>query len=185
MNVAKLALENIQRFGEYTYLHYEGQSTTNVAQQAYADIVARTLLGHGVQPGDRVLLVMPNSPDTLAAFQAVWMVGAAVVPVAPQLTAGELQYLIRNAGARLGITVPALAGKVREAGIDRLLVFGTDDFPPRPESSTPGMSPLEREAGDIAMLLYTSGTTALPKGYLYNVAGVSPNEWTRELGIAC
>ena len=50
-------------------------------------------------PGDRVVLVMPNTPELTACFQAIWTMGGVVVPVMPQWTAPEIAHVLKDAGA--------------------------------------------------------------------------------------
>ncbi len=89
-NLARLELDNIDRFGVYTRLDFEDRSYTNLQELNYAGSLARLLREYISDPGDRVLVMMPNSPELTAAFPATWMIGATIVPVIPQWTAGEV-----------------------------------------------------------------------------------------------
>ena len=172
MNAARLALDNIDRYGEYVGFRYEGRAILNTDQQRYAARLASVLKEQGITPGERVLVMMPNSPDTLAAFYAVWTIGAAVVPIAPQLTAREVGYVVRHSGSRVGLTVPSRAAVLAEARVPRLLVFGScdtgaaRDIAAETATAAPCQSVTDRKPADMAMLLYTSGTTAEPKGVI-------------------
>ena len=176
-NIAFLDYDNLERYGTYTRLHFEDRSFTNAEELLYAGKIARMLLEKGIQPGDRVLTVMQNTPELTATFQAVWTVGAAIVPVNPQWTVADLTYVLDHSGAVAVLTVPALAARVHEAAANcqsspRLLCFGesgTADFEniePEIAEAAVFSTPVEREASDMAMLLYTSGTTARPKGVI-------------------
>src|SRR5579871_5533942 len=92
-NLARLELENIERFGVYTRLYFEERSYTNAEELRYAGALARVLEGYGVRRGDRVLLMMPNMPELTAAFQAIWTIGATVIPVIAQWTSGEVGHI--------------------------------------------------------------------------------------------
>ncbi|HYL75922.1 MAG TPA: AMP-binding protein, partial [Bryobacteraceae bacterium] len=85
-NLARLELEHLDRFGVYPRLHFEDRIYTNLEEFRLAGTLARLLKEHGVTPGDRVLVMMPNSPELTAAFPAIWMLGAAITPVIPQWT---------------------------------------------------------------------------------------------------
>jgi long-chain acyl-CoA synthetase len=174
-NVAFLELENLERFGSYPRLHYEGRSFSNTDEMHHAGRIANTLIERGVRPGDRVLAVMPNTPDLTALFQAVWAIGAVMVPVFPLWSVPELAYALNNSGASTVLTYPALAPRVREATMvgqvsPRLLCFGETDVAgfeniyPDVAGAPTVCTPVDRTASDIAMLLYTSGTTARSKG---------------------
>jgi len=183
-NVAWLEVENLERFGTYARLHYEGRSYTNVEELQHAGRLARVLRDRGVIPGDRVVVFMPNSPDLTACFQAIWTIGAAMCPVMPQWTAAEVRHIVQNSGAAAVLTAPALAARVREAcqGMDTLkhrLVFGKTDvdgmqnIAQEMSDSIPVDVPVNRSPDDLAMLLYTSGTTARPKGVMITHANVA------------
>ncbi|MGQ0636071.1 MAG: class I adenylate-forming enzyme family protein [Planctomycetaceae bacterium] len=175
MNIARLALDSIERFGEYTSTYFEGKSYTNCERMLYSERLATLLHGRGIRPGDRVAVVMPNGPDVTASFHAIWRIGAVIVPVTPQLLAREVSYILAHSGAKAVLTSASLAERVREARAEapdcrRLLVFG--------ETASAGDDSVDREidaaepvrtvhpvaADDPALLIYTSGTTDRPKG---------------------
>src|SRR5579859_3977224 len=108
-NLARLEMENLERFGTYTRLYYEDRSYTNAEELRYAGILARILNQHGVRRNDRVLVLLPNSPELTAAFEAIWTLGAAIIPVIPQWTATEITHILRNAEPKVALTIPALA----------------------------------------------------------------------------
>jgi len=177
MNVGKLSLDNIQKFGNYTSIHYEGRSYTNVEQDLYARTLASILIEHGVRPGDRVLVMMPNTPEIIAAFQAVWKIGAVIVPVTPMLNAREVGYLLQDSEAEVALTTPVLASRIMEAGrgvptfkhllvIGETTVEGTKNIEPLIKSTTAITTMANRKDDDLALLLYTSGTTGKPKGVM-------------------
>jgi long-chain acyl-CoA synthetase len=176
-NLAHLDLDNLERFGVYRRLHFEDRSYTNMEEFGRAGSLARLLDEYGVKPGDRVLVMMPNSPELTAAFPAIWTIGATIVPVIPQWTAGEVAAIFRNSGATVVLTVPALASRLAQAAatagdVKHLLVFGEAEPPgsvnitPLLTNLAPIQTPVDRSAGDLAILLYTSGTTGTPKGVM-------------------
>ncbi|MBI1785112.1 acyl--CoA ligase, partial [Candidatus Sumerlaeota bacterium] len=177
MNVGKLALDSIEKYGEFTALHYEGQEYTNLDQDLYARSLAAVLREHGVEPDDRVLVMMPNTPELLASFQAVWKIGAVIVPVTPMLNAREVGFILSHAEAKVAITTPVLAARLKDASASspefrHLLVIGetnvegAKDISARIKEVTAIQSLAYREDDDMAILLYTSGTTGHPKGVI-------------------
>ena len=176
-NLARLELDNIERLGVYTRLHFEDRSYTNLEELQYAGSMSQLLREYGVGPGDRVMVMMPNSPELTAAFPAIWNIGATIVPVIPQWTAGEVADVLRNSEATIALTVPSLAHRLDEArlatgSLRQLLVFGDSDIPdatniaPLLEGLPPVETPVDRSPSDMAILLYTSGTTGTPKGVM-------------------
>ena len=175
MNAAQLTLDNIERFGEYASTWFEGRSYTNVELYAYACRFAETLRQHGVKPGDGVVVMMLNSPAVTAAFVAIWKLGAVIIPVTPMWNAREVRYVLEDSGAPFAITSPELAARLKEASADlpdfrEVLCIGETGDATNIEAEIEAaaqFTPLvEREAGDLAMLLYTSGTTGNPKGVM-------------------
>ncbi len=176
-NLARLELENFERFGEYTRLTFDDYSFTNAEELRFAGRLARVLDGYGVRRGDRVVVMLPNSPELAAAFQATWTIGAAIVPVIPQWTAGEVANILRGAEPLVALTIPALAERLSQANsevrtLKQILVFGpsevsgTESIAEWIESVAPIETPVDSLPSDLAILLYTSGTTGLPKGVM-------------------
>jgi len=174
-NLSELEIEHLNRFGIYTRLYFNDQSYTNLDEFRLSGRLARVLEDFGVSRGDRVLVMMPNSPELTAAFPAIWMTGAAILPVIPQWTASEVATILADSEASLVLTAPSHAERVaqamKEARISRrLLVFGECGVPdalniaPVVESAPPLDTPVNRSSSDLAVLLYTSGTTGKPKG---------------------
>lgn len=175
MNAAQLTLDNIERFGEYDSTWFEGRSYTNVELYRYACRFAETLRQHGVKPGDGVMVMMLNSPAVTAAFNAIWKIGAVIIPVTPMWNAREVRYVLGDSAARFAITSPELAARLKEASADlpnfrEVLCIGqTGDainIEAEIESAREFAPLIEREPDDLAMLLYTSGTTGNPKGVM-------------------
>ena len=177
MNIAQLSLDNIQEYGEYVALWFDDRSITNVEQYHHSSKLARMLQTHGVAPGDRVIVMMLNSPDVMAAFTATWKLGAVIIPVTPMWTAREVRYLMEDSHASMVLTSPELAARLVEAAegietIREILVVGPTETPGVTEiadeidSAEPYTPMFAPAPDDMAMLLYTSGTTGDPKGVI-------------------
>ncbi|WP_075793160.1 class I adenylate-forming enzyme family protein [Massilia putida] len=133
----------------------------------YRDLVdlvdrrAAQLRAHGVRPGDRVLLASENCADQVALIFAAASVDAWIVNVNPRLTAPELDAIRTHSGARIAlytaaVSLDAAAHAARaHAVLDDGIMVG-----PRNDDCVP------EQDGDVAALVYTTGTTGKPKGVM-------------------
>ncbi|MER5198481.1 acyl-CoA synthetase [Streptomyces sp. NPDC002755] len=124
---------------------------------------ASVLLGEGLVPGDRVGAYGHNSDAYLLAFLACARAGLVHVPVNQNLTGEDLAYIVRQSGSALVLTDPDLAGRL-PAGTRTLALRDADDSLLARLPGTPAYDGPEPRSEDLVQLLYTSGTTALPKG---------------------
>jgi cyclohexanecarboxylate-CoA ligase len=147
-----------------------------------AAAAARGLLGLGVRPGDVVAYQLPNWWEAAVVFLAAARVGAVVNPVLPMFRERELAFILRQSGASVlvipgefrGCDYPALVASVRdEAPQLRTVVVTRADAPPGSVAfdallGAGGAPPAgDVDADALLMLMYTSGTTADPKGVLH------------------
>ncbi|MFE2578582.1 acyl-CoA synthetase, partial [Streptomyces sp. NPDC059378] len=124
---------------------------------------ASVLLDQGLAPGDRVGAYGHNSDAYLIAFLACARAGLVHVPVNQNLTGDDLAYIVGQSGSALVLTDPDLADRL-PADVRTLALRDTDDsLLARLATAAPYDGP-EPRSEDLVQLLYTSGTTALPKG---------------------
>lgn len=123
-------------------VHVGARSWTAGELDAAARSMATRLADHGVAPGDRVGVSMPNGGELIAALFAVWRVGATYVPLNPRAPANELERLVSAAEP---------VAVVRQCG--RGTVIELTEQPRAAEQRTP----------EIALVQFTSGTTGPPK----------------------
>jgi crotonobetaine/carnitine-CoA ligase len=161
----------VQRWGYATFLA--------TVQQA-----AHLLLAHGIGPGDTFNLHLANHPAHLQLMLAASYLGAVAVPTNPVSTAGELGYVVRHSASKLIVTETACLEIVEQVsreigGLPIVLVGGTEPIPagyPVYEvelTQQPTSEPAqEGSAEQVVQLLYTSGTTARPKGVMLTNASL-------------
>ncbi|MEU6288141.1 acyl-CoA synthetase [Streptomyces sp. NPDC046988] len=148
---ARVAVEYRDR--TWTY----GELDTAVSRAAGA------LLAEGLSPGDRVGAYGHNSDAYLIAFLACARAGLVHVPVNQNLTGDDLAYLVGQSGSSLVLADPGLAGRLPDGTRVLALRDAADSLLTR-LAAAPAHDGPERAGDDLVQLLYTSGTTALPKG---------------------
>ena len=150
---------------------------------------AAGLLGLGVQPEQRVLLLMHDTVDMPVAFLAALYAGIVPVPVNTLLPAADVAYMLQHSGARALIVARALWPLAQEAlGLaatqPQVVVCGGGDVPPGAQAFAHLLQadalpePADTHADDFAFWLYSSGSTGRPKGTVHSHANLY---WTAEL----
>jgi long-chain acyl-CoA synthetase len=134
--------------------------------------VAASLRARGIQPGDVVALLVPNVPEFTIAYFGSLYAGCALVPINVLAAAPEVAYFLEDSGAKLLLAHPLFAEAARrgaaEAGCPLALAGGgrgaADDTLEAMQEADPFGGLHATGADDVAVILYTSGTTGKPKG---------------------
>ena len=163
-----------RQHGDKEFLVYEGERRSFNQLMDEADAIAAALQAHGVRPGERVGLAMRNYPEWMAIFIAVTSIGAVIVPVNSWGKPEDIAYTVEDAGARLVFCdqqrFSATAELLREKGVKAIVVRPTKDEDP--DGLAPFVAdfrgkspaPVKIDPEDLAMIMYTSGTSGKPKG---------------------
>jgi long-chain acyl-CoA synthetase len=128
--------------------------------------LAALLVDRDVRPGDAVGLMLPNTLEFAIAYYGILRAGAVVVPMNPLLKAREVAYYLSDSGARL-LFATAASAEHTGPGADAAgaAVIGVDaNFAASLAAHEPVPASVPRADDDVAVLLYTSGTTGQPKG---------------------
>ena len=136
---------------------WQGEEFSFAELETRSAALAQGLMRRDIRAGDRVAVGLPNSPELLLSILAVLRAGAVLVPLNPAYTAAEAAYIVRDAEASLVVTGDQQADqlRVRHVGVQvTTRIEACDDTLPLPA----------RDADDAALIVYTSGTTAVPKG---------------------
>src|ERR671934_480261 len=158
--------------GEHRYTYREFHERVNR--------LASALVGAGVEAGDRVAFLCPNTPALLEAHFAVPAAGAVLVAINPRLAAGEVAYILEHAGARIVFCDHELVGLVEGCDVQVVKVddTGARGDPYEDFLATGSPQPFERPPADEEQTIsinYTSGTTGRPKGVMYTYRGAYLN----------
>ena len=171
MNLASNLVRTAQAHPDTDALRVGDQAGSYAQFLKQAQLTASFLRQRGVAPGDRIALILPNVPAFPILFYGALFAGAAVVPMNPLLTAREIGYYFADSGARLAFAFEALPDggeAATEAGRDgdvEVVVVGPVGLSPEQlGDAQPVEQPEQRADDDLAVLLYTSGTTGKPKG---------------------
>ena len=171
----ELVLGAAERRGEEPALHFHGRKIPYLELTERVRRTAAGLHGLGVERDDRVAMLVGNVPEFLYAMYGTISLGAVAAPLNVMLTPEEVGYILADAEARVVVAetdfLPTvLAVRDRVASIENVVVVGPPPVPRRTRSLeemiTRGGEVPEVEVGedDLAVLAYTSGTTAEPRG---------------------
>jgi acetyl-CoA synthetase len=169
-DAARLALIHEHRDGSVT--RYTFADIRRLSNRAANLFVAR-----GLNPGDRVGILLPQGPETAIAHVAAYKAGAIVVPLFTLFGVDALRFRLKDAGVKVLVTDTRSAAKIEEIRADTAdleTVFcidgpvrGGEDFHSGLIAMSEDFRPVRTRADDPALIIYTSGTTGPPKGALH------------------
>ncbi|MET8978713.1 AMP-binding protein [Streptomyces sp. NPDC004539] len=187
---------------ERTFLTYFDGRLSYAEVDALSDAVAAHLADRGLAYGERVALVLQNSPHFVIALLGAWKAGAVVVPVNPMYKSGEVAHVLRDAEVAVLIcTDRAWEAYLRETAADSPVRFALTaseldfqtrgdarvlDFERRPADDADDLVEVARRGGKapegrtltpdgIGLISYTSGTSGTPKGATNTHANLMAN----------
>jgi len=187
MIIAQMLRRAFEQWPDKTALCFGEQAWTFAELDEQSAALARGLLAAGVAAGDRVAVFMPNCPELVLGYLACFRLGAVVVPLNYRYRTPEADYAIEHAGAKLLIVHKSLFAEAapldwRQLGLTRGYVVD-ETAPPAPWR--PFSELLSAREGDLpsddfgpaqpVAILYTSGSTAKPKGVVYSQGGLAVN----------
>ncbi|MEJ2641565.1 MAG: long-chain-fatty-acid--CoA ligase [Desulfosarcinaceae bacterium] len=172
MNLSSIIDRGALYFGEKTALVQGHTRYTYKQLKSATEKVALYLTEQGVRPGDRVAVYMPNRPEWVVAYYGIIRLGAVVVCASAAYKQNEMRHLLNDALVSMLITCEELLDQVPErdtlATVQHVIVWENDPalasvFEKRPETQKPFL-PLARDNHDECAILFTGGTTGIPKG---------------------
>jgi long-chain acyl-CoA synthetase len=209
-----LATYNILNYGPFKALVYEDQGEvreyTNVEVAREAIQLAQGLRSLGIGKGDRVIVMMINSPEVIIAYQAIARTGAIIIPVMPLLKGPEVHYIAENSAAKAVITsailLPLLSSALADVPtMQHIIATGIETGEGHAQGGqftvhaykdvvAKGSAYADRYLEDLddvaltpddtAVILYTSGTTGNPKGVVLTHRNVVSNAASGRENIA-
>lgn len=170
------ALAAGREHGDKTFITYQDERYSFDAFFNAVDKLAHHLVQQlDIQRGDRLAIAMRNYPEWMMAYVATVSVGAIVVPLNSWGTADELQYALSDCGAKLVFCdtqrAEAVAPFLAELNCQGIAVRHDGELPnaqfhdwASTQEGPASMPEVDISSGDLAMIMYTSGTTGRPKG---------------------
>ena len=179
--------------------NFFGKRLTYRQIKELSDLFAASIGSLGIRKGDRVILLLPNSPQFLIAYYGLLKAGAVVVPLNPLSTERELEFYLRDSGAETLITIPLFLNKVtslrEKTPLKHIVYSRLADFLPFPlnlaqgfrehglirrqdravlldfrellkQALYPDWHPEPVQPDEMAVLIYSGGTTGIAKGIM-------------------
>lgn len=192
--VQSLLRSSVRRFPNKTAIYFEGAKLSYRKLNHEANRFANALLAQGIGKGARVVLLLPNTPQMVIGFYGALKAGATVVLIPPMTEPEELARQVEEADASALVTLSIWAGLAqqvqRAARVPHVILTDAADYLPLPKyllsrwrnrglgvknalhwqrwlSAQSDKSPvIDAQPEDLAVILYTGGTTAQPKGVM-------------------
>jgi long-chain acyl-CoA synthetase len=129
--------------------------------------LAHWFLDQGLKPGDRVAVCSSNSIELVQVYLGLFKAGMITVPINTRLKPEEVRYILGHAGCRMAFCEPCFTPLLEQAGTE-FPIFSALPDAPAGACDLPDIGP-----DSLAMIVYTSGTTARPKGVAHTHASLS------------
>lgn len=200
MNLADMLKRRAAASPQHPAILFEGSTITYRDLDERSSQLAHAMAGRGIAAGDRIAIFLPNVPEFAVVYYAAQRLGAVPVSINAIFRSAEVEYLLKDSGARAVFTTGELAGFVPRdkcPALEHVVVVdapagggaasgvraasGGGAMAPSESlaewvSSQPtGFDPVPRAADDPAALLYSSGTTGFPKGVTLTQANIASN----------
>ncbi len=162
-----------------------GDRLTYGALFAGAERMAAALVAAGAGPGDRVAAQVDKSIEAIQLYLGTVLAGAVFLPLNTAYTKAEVAYFLSDAEPAVFVCDPArrepLGPVAERAGVPAVLTLGADGtgtLARAAQAQAPGFEAVARGEGDLAAILYTSGTTGRSKGAMLSHANLASNAET-------
>ena len=187
MTIREQVLDIVKRNGDRVFL-VDAQSGAPMTYREFhesACALGAELRARGLRRGDRLGVMVPNCCELAVLYFACLYAGATIVPINPNLSANDVRFILSSCHPRLVVAAASLCERVTAAGgspiafvtsQDSTTLAGTAAIDLKSLRPVPEFQQLEHATeDDLLVIVYTSGTTARPKGLAHRVGGMFRN----------
>lgn len=163
-----------QLYGPRTALMFKNEQYTYTDLSNWANQCAQYLRAQGLRPTGRIIICLQNCPAYYAAYFGAWQSGAVVAPLNTFLGPVELKHIIDDAKPTIIVTETNRVQQFKDAGYTNIILT-EDDIEKCKDASAQAKDLLALEPDKLCALLYTSGTTGIPKGVMLSSQAIMTN----------
>ena len=177
-NLAVLGEQAFQRHGDHETIWFEGRWYSSGEIHERTLRLGRGLVELGLEPNDRVMVMMANGPEVVISYGGLWRAGAVITPAIFLLSPDEIRHILQDSEARAVITTPEFVDTIKGAAegaesVKWIISTGEEQDGVISLSSLEEAEPgeiVERGDDDLSALMYTGGTTGRAKGVMLSHA---------------
>jgi long-chain acyl-CoA synthetase len=188
MNVRDLILKRIEQSGNQTFLvdGATGREITYAEFHRHACALGAELHRRGIRRGDRVAVMCPNCCELAILYFAAMYVGATIVPINPQLSEGDVRFIVSTSKPGMVISSASSVERLRSQHVGDSVMLqisshlavdgGSEGIAIESLPGATSFVPLADVTGDdFLVIMFTSGTTAKPKGLVHRIGRMFRN----------
>ena len=188
-NLMAIFQDGLSKYGDeeiFIFPTLEERYTRRRLDEAVRKVAASLIEDHGIEKGDRVAMILLNSPEFCISYLAIAAVGAISVVINARLETEEIGFQLRDSGAKVVIVEAELYERIeplrdRLENLETIIVTGSEGIDGNPSYAgllaweAPSHIEVEVTERDICSICYTSGTTGRPKGSIISHRNVVAN----------
>jgi len=180
MNIANNLKTSARYFPNHIALIDQKETLTYQELDARAEQIAQALLKTGIKPADHIALLFPNSCNWIAVYFGILKIGAVAVTLPYAMTTNELNPVLKDCRPKIVFTTNERIPDINDCDFIEQIITesGENSLEKFYSAYTADFETIDRTPQDIAAILYTGGTTGLPKGVMLTHANIVTSAFT-------